>query len=92
MNEFVPLVIGALLVVLGTAGGASARVTPLTVAPTPADTDSVLLLHGAFTYPGYWWDHADLTAAVQAHPWRHSLAAGIMRSRLGRRVRGASTA
>ena len=57
MNRFVPLVVGALLVVLGTAGGASAQVTPLTVAPTPADTDSVLLLHGAFTYPGYWWDH-----------------------------------
>ena len=52
-NRFVPLVVGALLVVLGTAGGASAQVSPLTVAPTPADTDSVLILHGAFTYPGY---------------------------------------
>jgi hypothetical protein len=43
-------------------------VTALTVKPTPADTDSVLLLHGAFTYPGYWWNHTELTAAVQAHP------------------------
>ena len=78
MNRFVPLVVGALLVVLGTAGGASAQVTPLTVEPTPADTDSVLLLHGAFTYPGYWWDHTELTAAVQAHP---KVSAGLARCR-----------
>jgi hypothetical protein len=43
-------------------------VTPLRPAPTPPDTDSVLILHGAFNYPGYWWDHTDLTVAVQAHP------------------------
>ena len=43
-------------------------VDPLRPAATPEDTDSVLLLHGAFTYPGYWWDHTDLTVAVQAHP------------------------
>ena len=42
--------------------------TPLRPAPTPPDTDSVLILHGAFNYPGYWWDHTDLTVAVQAHP------------------------
>ena len=28
----------------------------------------MLILHGAFNYPGYWWDHTDLTVAVQAHP------------------------
>ena len=33
-----------------------------------ANTESVLILHGAFNYPGYWWDHTHLTAAVQAHP------------------------
>lgn len=33
-----------------------------------ATTESVLLLHGAFNYPGYWWDHTNLTVAVQAHP------------------------
>ena len=37
-------------------------------APTPEDTESVLILHGAFNYPGYWWDHTNLTVAVQAHP------------------------
>jgi hypothetical protein len=47
---------------------AAAPVNPLRPAPTPDDTDSVLLLHGAFTYPGYWWDHTNLTVAVQAHP------------------------
>src|SRR6188472_961717 len=43
-------------------------VDPLRPAATPENTDSVLILHGAFTYPGYWWDHTDLTVAVQAHP------------------------
>ena len=60
----------AILVLPLTAGTASAQVVdPLRPAPTPEDTDSVLLLHGAFTYPGYWWrDHTQLTVAVQAHP------------------------
>ena len=65
--------VGLLLVVvaslLAAAGGANAAVVePLRPAPTPEDTESVLLLHGAFTYPGYWWDHTELTVAVQAHP------------------------
>jgi hypothetical protein len=57
----------ALLVAAITAAPAGA-VTPLRPAPTPPDTDSVLILHGAFNYPGYWWDHTNLTVAVQAHP------------------------
>ena len=57
----------ALLVAAIMAAPASA-VTPLRPAPTPADTDSVLILHGAFNYPGYWWDHTNLTVAVQPHP------------------------
>src|SRR5688500_6670260 len=57
----------ALLVAAVTAPAAEA-VTPLRPAPTPQDTDSVLILHGAFNYPGYWWDHTNLTVAVQAHP------------------------
>jgi hypothetical protein len=57
----------ATLVVAVTAGAANA-VTPLRPAPTPADTDELLILHGAFNYPGYWWDHTDLTVAVQPHP------------------------
>ena len=58
----------AMLVLPFTAAAGPRQVTALTVKPTPADTDSVLLLHGAFTYPGYWWDHTDITVAVQAHP------------------------
>ena len=27
-------------------------------------------------YPGYWWDHTDLTVAVQAHPKRRPWPAG----------------
>src|SRR5918994_7297084 len=61
------LVVLALLVAAVTAPAAQA-VTPLRPAPTPPDTESVLILHGAFNYPGYWWDHTDLTVAVQAHP------------------------
>src|SRR4029453_2930502 len=57
----------ALVVAAVTAAPAGAG-TPLRPAPTPPDTDSVLILHGAFNVPGYWWDHTDLTMAVQAHP------------------------
>ena len=44
--------------------------TKLTVkrGSSAATTESVLLLHGAFNYPGYWWDHTNLTVAVQDHP------------------------
>ena len=64
MKKTVLVLLLALLVAVTAAGA----VTPLRPAPTPPDTDSVLILHGAFNYPGYWWDHTDLTVAVQAHP------------------------
>ena len=67
MKKRVFLLLLASLVAAATAAAARA-VTPLQPAPTPPDTESVLILHGAFTYPGYWWDHTELTAAVQAHP------------------------
>ena len=67
MKKTVLVLLLALLVAAVTAAPAGA-VTPLRPAPTPPDTDSVLILHGAFNYPGYWWDHTDLTVAVQAHP------------------------
>ncbi len=67
MKRKVLLPLLALLVAAMTASAAHA-VTPLRPAPTPADTESVLILHGAFNYPGYWWDHTNLTVAVQAHP------------------------
>jgi hypothetical protein len=60
------VVLAALLVPLGAAAGPKA----LTVkqGSSAATTESVLILHGAFNYPGYWWDHTHLTAAVQDHP------------------------
>jgi hypothetical protein len=67
MKTKVPLLMFALLVA-AVAAAAARAVTPLRPAPTPPDTESVLILHGAFNYPGYWWDHTDLTVAVQAHP------------------------
>jgi hypothetical protein len=67
MKKTVLLVLLALLVAAVTAPAVRA-VTPLRPAPTPPDTESVLILHGAFNDPGYWWDHTDLTVAVQAHP------------------------
>ena len=67
MKMKVLLVLLALLLAAVTAPAAKA-VTPLRPAPTPPDTESVLILHGAYNYPGYWWDHTDLTVAVQAHP------------------------
>jgi hypothetical protein len=69
MKRIVVLFLLAMLVVPLVAAEAQAQaVTPLRPAPTPEDTESVLILHGAFTYPGYWWDHTQLTVAVQAHP------------------------
>ena len=69
MKRFSLLVLLAMLALSVVASQAQAQVVePLRPAATPADTDSVLILHGAFTYPGYWWDHTDLTVAVQTHP------------------------
>jgi hypothetical protein len=68
MKKSVLLFVLAALVLPFTAAAGPRQVDPLRPAATPKDTESVLLLHGAFTYPGYWWDHTELTAAVQAHP------------------------
>ena len=68
MRRIVLLLLLAMLAVPLVASEAQAQVNSLQPAPTPEDTDSVLILHGAFTYPGYWWDHTQLTVAVQAHP------------------------
>ena len=67
MKKNLILLLVALVVAAVTVAAAKA-VTPLRPAPTPADTENILILHGAFTYPGYWWDHTHLTVAVQAHP------------------------
>jgi hypothetical protein len=65
MKVLLPLLV---LLVAAVAAAAATAVTPLRPAPSPPDTESVLILHGAFNYPGYWWAHTDLTVAVQAHP------------------------
>ena len=31
-----------------------------------SDADALVILNNF--YPGYWWDHTNLTVAVQAHP------------------------
>jgi predicted Zn-dependent protease len=67
MKKTVLVLLLALLVVAVAAAPAGA-VTPLRPAPTPPDTESVQIIQGASNSPGYWWDHTDLTVAVQAHP------------------------
>ena len=52
-----------------TRGGMSpAKAAPAldAVAYGASDAESIVLLHAY--YPGYWWDHTDLTVAVQAAP------------------------
>ena len=49
MKKKLLLLVLALLV--AAVAAAARAVTPLRPAPTPPDTDSVLILHGAFTYP-----------------------------------------
>lgn len=72
------VVIGAVIVMLlapstvlagkgGSPGGPSAQTTTAPSCNLPkSDADSLVIL--ANYYPGYWWDHTDLTIAVQAHP------------------------
>jgi hypothetical protein len=51
---------------LGAAGAAQADEHGDDVAFGESDAESILLLHAY--YPGYWWDHADLTIAVLNAP------------------------
>jgi hypothetical protein len=39
---------------------------PVTCRLPESNADSLVILSNF--YPGYWWDHTDLTIAVQAHP------------------------
>ena len=52
----------------GGKGGGGGR--PAASGPTcnypESDAEALLILNNY--YPGYWWDHTDLTVAVQAHP------------------------
>lgn len=53
-----------------TAAAAARDVHALKAQPTctlpESDADALVILSN--DYPGYWWDHTDLTIAVQAHP------------------------
>jgi hypothetical protein len=60
------VLLGAL--VLPLAASAGSKSLTVTQGSSAATTQSVLILHGASNYPGYWWDHTHLTAAVQDHP------------------------
>jgi hypothetical protein len=66
LSVLVPLLV--LLLGQATLRGASAHSPSL--APTcnlpESDADDLVILNSF--YPGYWWDHTDLTVAVQAHP------------------------
>jgi Matrixin len=50
----------------GAKDGRGPRSSALAIATGESDAESILILH-AF-YPGYWWDHTNLTVAVQAAP------------------------
>jgi hypothetical protein len=75
MGKFVRLLIAVLLLPLMamSVGSTSVRAAPLGVSslgPTcsyPESNAEALVILSNY-YPGYWWDHTDITVAVQAHP------------------------
>jgi hypothetical protein len=50
----------------GRGGPSASAVTEPTCSLPESDAEALVLLSNY--YPGYWWDHTDLTIAVQAHP------------------------
>jgi hypothetical protein len=68
-RRWVPVIIvGALLVTLLSPLTANAQTTAGGVDCGLPDSDAEALVILNNFYPGYWWDHTDLTVAVQAHP------------------------
>src|SRR5688500_17070921 len=66
------LVLTSLLVPVSTqaakgGGGGRAKVTSAPTCKLPESNAEALVILNNY-YPGYWWDHTDLTIAVQAHP------------------------
>ena len=59
MRKLVLASAAALLLVMP---GSALAATPL----PESNAEALVILHDY--YPGYWWDHTDLTIAVQAHP------------------------
>jgi hypothetical protein len=68
VRRWVPIVVGAVLATLLSPLAAHASPGPDGVdcglPESNAEALDILNNH----YPGYWWDHTDLTVAVQAHP------------------------
>jgi hypothetical protein len=50
----------------GSAGGKGGSGSGTTCRLPESDAEALVILNNY--YPGYWWDHTDLTVAVQAHP------------------------
>jgi hypothetical protein len=68
LRRLVPVVVVGILVALLSPLGARAQVAPdgVTCSLPESDAEAVVILNNF--YPGYWWDHTDLTVYVQAHP------------------------
>ena len=68
LRRLVPVMAVAVLVTLLSPVGARAQATPGGVdCGLPESNAEALVILNNF-YPGYWWDHTNLTVAVQAHP------------------------
>ena len=68
VRRLVPIVVGAVLATLLSPLAAHAQAAPDGVdCGLPESNAEALDILSNF-YPGYWWDHTDLTVAVQAHP------------------------
>jgi hypothetical protein len=67
-RRLVPVMAIAVLVTLLSPVGARAQAVPggVDCGLPESNADALVILNNS--YPGYWWDHTNLTVAVQAHP------------------------
>ena len=61
------LVIGVLVAMLSPVTANAQEPAEGVTCTMPESNAEALVILNNF-YPGYWWDHTDLTVAVQAHP------------------------
>jgi hypothetical protein len=68
LRRLAPVMAVAVLVALLSPVGARAQAAPggVDCGLPESNADALVILSNS--YPGYWWDHTDLTVAVQAHP------------------------